>query len=210
MTIGIFRGLHFCRFMLLAGLALVGCSPTHALVNQWSNPAYAAPSFKKVMVAGVAGQTSLRRSFEDEFAAQLRAAGVDAVPSYLHLPDDVNFDVAKLRAAAGPAGADALILARSVGVEQKTEYAPSYYPAPYFGIFGRHVGATWQGFGGPLARRYNVHTSEATLHDVGKDEVVWTGTLQTVEPENIGAAIKSYIQTIIQALQEKNLLGLKK
>ena len=60
---------------------LAACASTE-LVNQWSNPAYTSPSFKKVMVIGVTKQASIRRTFEDEFVAQLKAAGVNAIPSY--------------------------------------------------------------------------------------------------------------------------------
>ena len=52
---------------------LAACASTD-LVNQWSNPAYTSPSFKKVMVIGVTKQSGLRRTFEDEFVAQLKAA----------------------------------------------------------------------------------------------------------------------------------------
>jgi hypothetical protein len=44
------------------------------------------------------------------------------------------------------------------------------------------------------------------LHDVSKNDVVWTGTIKTTERENVNAAIKSYVQAVIKALQEKNLL----
>jgi len=35
------------------------------------------------MVIGVTKQASIRRTFEDEFVAELKAAGVNAIPSYL-------------------------------------------------------------------------------------------------------------------------------
>ena len=63
---------------------MVSCGSTE-LVHQWSNPAYASPSFKKVMVIGVTKQAGIRRTFEDEFVAQLKAAGVNATPSYLYI-----------------------------------------------------------------------------------------------------------------------------
>ena len=196
---------------LIAALALAGCSTMKPVVSEWSNPAYTSSSFKRIMVGGVDGQTSIRRNFEDEFVAQLRAAGVEALPSYRYIPEDQKIDEAKLKQAAQKAGADAVISARSVSVEQKTEVGPSYYPSPAFGIFGPHVGATWYGlYGAPTVYRYNEYTSEATLYDVTKNEVVWTGTLKTTEPGNVNTAIKSYVEAVVKALKEKNLLGVKK
>lgn len=194
--------------VMLASLAAVlpGCSANTRLVSQWSNPAYTAPPFRRVMVAGSGGESAVRRNFEDEFVAQLKAAGIDALPSYRALPEDY-LDEAKVRKAAKEAGADAVILARSTGAEHRTEYRPSYYPYPAFGVFGPHVGATWYGFyGAPIVRSYDVHTSEATLYDVGKNEVVWTGTVRTTDPDEISAVIKNYVQTVLKALREKDLL----
>jgi len=37
---------------------------------------------------GVSKQPSIRRTFEGEFVAKLKATGVDAVPSYRYVPED--------------------------------------------------------------------------------------------------------------------------
>jgi hypothetical protein len=203
------------RIVMIAGLVpapiLAGCSTNNFIVNEWRNPAYVAPAFRSVMVGGLSEQTSLRRNFEDEFLAQLRAAGIDALPSYRHISEDEKLDDVKLKQAARSAGADALIIARPVKVEQKTDYGPSYYPVPVFGVFGRHVSGVWQGpYGGPSVMRYTEYTSETTLYDVAKDEVVWSATLRTSEPENIHSAVKLYVEAVMNALTEKNLIGIRK
>jgi len=196
---------------LMSFLVLAGCSTANFIVSEWRNPAYVAPGFKTVMVGGLSEQTSVRRNFEDEFLAQLKAAGVDVLPSYRYLPDDEKIDDAKLKQVARKAGADALIVARPVKVEQKTEYGPSYYPTPSIGIFGGHVAGVWQvPYGAPSITRYTEYTSEATLYDVAKDEIVWTATLRTSELENLKTAVKLYVESVINALKEKNLLGVKK
>ena len=192
-------------------LVLASCSTANFIVSEWRNPAYVAPVFKTVMVGGLSEQTSVQRNFEDEFLAQLRTAGVDVLPSYRYLPEDEKSDDAKLRQVARKAGADALIVARPVKVEQKTEYGPSYYPTPSIGIFGGHVAGVWQvPYGAPSVTRYTEYTSEATLYDLAKDEIVWTATLRTSERENLNSAVKLYVESVINALKEKNLLGVKK
>ena len=197
--------------VLIATLGLAGCATSQMIVSEWSNPAYNSSSFRRIMVGGIGEQASIRRNFEDEFVAQLRAAGVDALPSYRYTSEEEKIDETKLKQAAREARADAAIIARAVNVEQKTEVSPSYYPSPVFGIFGRHVGATWSGpYGAPAVYRYNVYTSETTLHDIGMNEVVWSGTVRTSEPENMNKAIKSYVEAVIKALNEKNLLAVKK
>ena len=198
--------LGFAFSFLIAALALAGCSTQSQLVTQWSNPGYAPPPFKRIVVGGSGGESAVRRNFEDEFAAQLRSAGIDAVQSYLYVPEEQNLDEAKLSQVAKRAGADAALLARSVGVEQRTEYSPSYYPYPSVGIFGSHVGATYGFYGGPSVRRYEITISETTLYDVGKNDVVWTGTMKTTQLDDLNSVIKDYVATVIKALNEKNLL----
>ncbi|MGH8525093.1 MAG: hypothetical protein ACREXY_13045, partial [Gammaproteobacteria bacterium] len=69
------------------------------------------------------------------------------------------------------------------------------------------VGASWHGLGGaPSVYHYKEYTSETTLYDVAKNEVVWTGTIKTTEPENVRTAIKSYVEAVMKALDAQNLL----
>src|SRR4029077_459898 len=103
-----------------AMLALSGCSTATPIVSEWRNPAYASGPFKRIMVGGPSGETSVRRNFEDEFVVQLRAAGIDALASYQYISDNEGIDENKLKQAAQKARADAVIFARSVKVEQKT------------------------------------------------------------------------------------------
>jgi len=193
--------------MLIVAQVVAACAATTPIVSEWRNPSYSSASFRRMVVGSLGGDTSIRRNFEDEFVAQLRAAGIDALPSYRVIPDDEKIDETKLKQAAQKSGADAALFARLIQVEEKRQYGPSYFPNTSFGIFGSHVGASWYGLGGaPSVYRYNEYVSETTLFDMGKNEVVWTGTIKTTEPENVRTAIKSYVDTVMKTLQEKNLI----
>ena len=196
--------------VLTAMLVFAGCASTPMLVSQWSNRAYESPSFKRIAVSCVDGHISIRRNCEDEFVEQFQATGVDARPSYRSFPEDAKLDETKVKQMAKEAGADGALIVRAVSVEQKTEVSPTYFPSPGFGIFGRHVSATWYGwYGAPRVYRYEEYTSEATLHDLIKNEVVWTGTLKTIANDNVDSAIKTYVGNVIGALKDRNLLGIK-
>ncbi len=146
--------------------------------SEWRNPAYAPGSFKRIIVGSPGGETSVPRNFEDEFLAQLRAAGIEALASYRYVSEQDKIDENKLKQAAQKAGADAVIFARSVHVEPKTQLGPSYFPSSSFGIFGSYGGASWHGLSGvPSVYRCNEYISETTLFDVVKNEVVWSGTV---------------------------------
>jgi len=187
-------------------LTLSACSTaTTPIVSEWRNPAYASGPFKRIMVGGPSGDASVRRNFEDEFVVQLRAAGVDALASYRDIPDDQRIDEDKLKQAAQRARADAVLFARSVQVEQKTKFGPTF---PFsFGVFGSNVGASWSGPAGSAnVSRYKEYTSETALYNMAKNDLVWSGTIKTTEPENVQTAIKSYVEAVIKALEAQNLL----
>jgi hypothetical protein len=196
-----------CVFLALsAGVMLVGCGSTE-LVNQWSNPAYTSPSFKRAIIIGVARQTSVRRTFEDEFAAQLKAAGIDAVPSYQYIHEEGQVEEGRIKQAVTEAGADAAIITRLVRSEQKTEVTPGFYhPAPAYGFYGWYSSG-WAGYyEPPRVYQYEVYTSETSLYDMVKNQVVWSGTARTTAPGDINKEIKKYAEIMVRALKDKNLI----
>ena len=191
----------------LLGSLIAGCATTAPIVSQWRNPAYASASFSKIMIAALGGTASTRRNFEDQFSAQLRAVGVEGLVSYGYLFEGTDTDENAIKAAAQKAGVDALIVARLVRVEEKTQYGGPYLPYTSFGVFGSNVGASVSGLGGaPTAYHYTEYTAETTLHDAVRNEVVWTATTTTSEPASGGDAIKSTVAAVVKTLVEENLL----
>jgi len=195
------------RCILTLALSFVaGCASTQ-IVNQWSDPNYTPISFRKIVVLGISTQTTLRRSFEDEFVAQLRSNGIDAVPSYQAIPEEGQASEQRLLKAVKQTGADAAIMTRLVRVEQRRQVTPGYYdPYPFHGFYGWYSSG-WAGFyEPPRVYHYDVYTSETSLYDLSRDRMVWAGTVQTTDPGDIPKEIQSYVKTVIDALKEKHLL----
>lgn len=192
---------------MAVALGLTACAASTKIVNEWVSPDYTSPRFRKIMVIGVSKQPSIRRTFEDEFVKQLKATGVDAVPSYLYIPEDGQVDEGRLQAAVKQAGADAVIVTRLVRVEKKTEVSPGFYqPAPAFGFYGGYS-AAWMGYyEPPRVYQYDVYTSETSLYDMTKNRLVWAGTVETTAPHDINKEIERYVDTVIDALKSKNIL----
>jgi hypothetical protein len=159
------------------------------------------------MVIGVTKQAAIRRTFEDEFVAQLKAAGVSATPSYLYIPQDGPVGESVLKQALKEAGADGVLITRLVRVQQKTVIAPGYYaPDPGMAIHPLYTTAWNDYYEPPIVYRSEVYTSETTLYDTAKNQVVWKGTAQTETPGNVNQEIKKYAAIVISALQQKNLI----
>jgi len=200
-------------FLVIAVGLLVAASGCAAkrIVSQWNNPDYASAPFvfKKIMVLGAIEQEAIRRNFEDRFVAALRAAGVEALPSYRLVAEPGKDIEGSVKAAVQSAGADGALVTRLIRVEQRTDASPGYYQ-PYFG-FGyynwHHPG--WYGGGyytTPYYYQYPVYYSETTLYNAAKNEIVWTGTIRMIDPENAKEAIEEYVVTVVTALKENHLL----
>lgn len=133
------------RALLLVAALLIGACASTSLVNQWKSPEFSGPPLRKVLVVGVTNQPSVRRVFEDEFAAALRVAGVQAVQSYTVIGQDGQAEQSVLEQAVGKAGADAVLVTRLVRREQQTQVTQGTYPPPAMGFYGWYSSA-WVGY----------------------------------------------------------------
>ena len=203
----------FTRFALaaksvsIAGLlALAGCAST-SLTNQWKNPSYSGLPIKKVLVVGVTKQPGSRRVFEDEFAAALKAAGVDAVPSYTQIKEDGQADETALQQAVKAVGADGVLVTRLVRIEQKTQVSPGYYrPVPAVGLYGWYSSA-WVGYyEPPMVYQYDVVTAETSLYGLQADELIWSGTTETFSPQDVRKETQGFAKIIIDALKKQGII----
>ena len=193
---------------VVAALCLTGCASTR-IVNQWRNADYASPRFQKVLVIGVSAQPSIRRTFEDEFVARLMERGVSAEPSYRYIAEEGRVDEARIKEAVTLAGADAAIITRLIRAETKTQFTPGFYaPPPAFTLgFYHGYSAAWFGYyEPPRTYQYAVYTSETSLYDIARNQLVWTGTAQTTEPGDVGTEIRRYVDTMVGALADNHLL----
>lgn len=186
-------------------LALAGCAST-SLVNEWQSPD-ARPTVRKVLVVGVTRQASVRRVFEDEFAAQLRAAGVEAVPSYSILPEDGQAEQSRLEQAVREAGADGVLVTRLVKQEQRLDVTPGSYRPPFgMGFYGWYSSA-WIGYyEPPSVYRYDVVTAETSLYSPPESKLVWSGTTETFSPKDVRKETAGFAKVIIAALRKHGLV----
>jgi hypothetical protein len=187
-------------------LILSGCASSK-IVNQWSDPDYRPAAFRNLVVLGVSEQASIRRSFEDEFVAQLKAEGIEATPSYKLLAEEGQANEARVTQAIKQAGADGAIITRLVRVDRRTQVSPGRYePFPAYGFY-RGYSSAWRGYyEPPRVYNYEVYVSETSLYDLGKDRMVWAGTVTTTAPDDINEEIRTYVKVVLNAVKEKKLL----
>jgi len=203
--LGVLRGMRLLWLAVLC-LALASCAST-SLVNQWKSPDHVGPTVRKVLVVGVTKQASVRRVFEDEFTAQLRAAGVEAIPSYSVIPEDGQADQALLEKTVLELGADGVLVTRLVKEEQRVDVSPGMYrPAYGMGFYGWYSSA-WVGYyEPPTVYQYDVVTAETSLYSPPQSKLVWSGTTETFSPKDVKRETTGFSKIIIEALRKQGIV----
>lgn len=181
------------RALLLAGAALglgaaaTGCATGPTLQDSWRDPDFKGPPLRKVLVVGISRSDTQRRIFEDTFTAGLVAMGSNGSVSYQLLPETGAIPEGRIQEAARKIGADALLTARVLRVEQRISVTPGQ-PLPMRSGFNRGFNS-WYGSAWattpPDVRQYELVTIESSLWDLRTDRVVWTGTSQTTQTSNV-------------------------
>lgn len=208
--------------LLLAALAvLAGCAAPTRLNAQWLNPQFdGKPAPGKLLVVSITPDGTTRRVFEDLMVKELQARGVDAVPSYRFMPADAAGSQAEIEAAVKDSGAQSLLVSRLIGARQNIHVAPGVamgpgwggpWGWPWWGWGGGPWGGWWGG-GGFAAPQ--VWTDESVLvdtqfSDVGKSQVVWSGsTTTTTAPGSQGSAavLQQFVQVIVEAIAAAKLI----
>ena len=185
---------------MLVSVLANGCASTE-LTNSWRDPGY-TQAVTSLVVMGVSKQATVRRVFEDEFAAQLRSRGIRAIPSYTLINEDGPVDEERLRAAVGSANTDGVIITRLVGVKDRTVTTGPTARPYYYGYYSR----AWVGYYDPVVQQYEVVTLETTIFALGRAEPVWSGTTETFAPEDVKKETAGVAKTVMQALEKEGLI----
>jgi len=192
--------------ILAAILLLAGCAST-TLQSQWRDPGYTSGPFRKVFVIGLSARdVTARRIFEDVMVAKLMEAGVQAVPEWQHLPSDGPLPEGSVSAAVDGTGADAVLIARLVGIDTRISVSPGAVPGPGFGWYGPYAGWYSGWYAAPQVTQYDVVIVETSLFDTKTKRLVWSATSQTVDPASVQKEAPAFADTIIGALQKAGLL----
>ena len=207
------RRLAALALLAAAIVALSGCAASTELNAQWINPqAGNRLPVKSVMVMGINRDSTARRIYEDAMVAQLNARGVKAVQSYKSLPGDGPAEQQAIQAAVASAGADAVLISRTVSVTNEVRVSPGFVAGPPWG-FG------WPGFYGyyhsywsaAYAFPPSVYTVQnvlvdTRLFDAKEYLLLWSGSSTTVPTSSMQQTIQDFAKTISATLAKDRVV----
>lgn len=203
---------------VLAGvLYLAGCSST-SLVGSWTDPQFQGPPIRKILVMGVSEEGRTRRIFEDEFARQLKARGIEAVPSYTLIPQNGKVPEETVTDAVRKSGAEAILMTRVVEATTETAVMPGYTRTTVTPALGHrsslgfhpnfygHYSSVWTTYRPPTVTEFRVWTLETDLWSVSREQQIWSGVTRSTEGSNINRDIDDLVRVITDALADGKLI----
>ena len=193
-------------------MLLSSCTNTK-ITSVWMDSKKAGTSFNDLLIIGIAEKDHNRRLFEEEFANQLKAAGVASEVSYTILPQGTDINRDTVASAIEGKAIDAVIVTHLVGVEEETvyrqnmDYRPSY--GYYNGLYNYypHVNTYVQQPG--YYTTHDVVKLETNLYEVASEDLVWSAQSRSFAPESAKEVIDDLVKLVINDLQEKGLIKSK-
>jgi hypothetical protein len=207
-------------FATIAGCATVN---TINISNQWRDPSWQGPPAVDVLVVGISNSDSTRRVFEDTFVLQLHLAGVKAIASYTQIgPNDTE---ARLDQLIKSSGAEAVLVTRTVSVQQRVNVTPGV-PMRNPGWWGGPWGSAgwsrpgWRGPGrggfygwygnawttAPTVTVREEVTLETSIWDPRTQSVVWLASTTSTSNDNLPRATRDLANTLIPRLRADGIL----
>lgn len=198
------------RTLLLGTILLLAACASTSIQNEWRAEDDTGPALRKLLVIGVTKREDVRRTFEDGFAAALKARGVDAIPSHATVLAADPESTAKVREAVAATGADGVLMTRLVKVDRETQTTSVGQPAVmpmHYNMYGYYP-RMWVGaYGPPMTVSYDVAILETRVFRAASEKLVWVGGTETFAPSSdVRKETEAFSKIIIEALAKAKLL----
>lgn len=201
---------------LLLGLFMLGCATTQ-LTDSWRNPEYQKLNPNNVLVVGLTDNTTGRMLYEDKLTGELNKRGINASQSALvfnnsfknikQTEEDIDNQIDKLL----DLGFNTVIVSAVKGVDEHVSYSEgfpeTYY---YYRRFGRYYYLYQDVYFEPgYYNKYNVYHIETSIYDLKsktKKSLIWVGSYDIVNPQNISKTVDNYVKAILTSLESEGLI----
>jgi len=191
-----------------SGVLIAGCAGGTRLTPTSMDETYRGKPVSNILVIGVTfkEKEEVRRSFEDRFVAQLKAAGVEAIASgdAISIPGDLMLKKDAILQAVNKFNNDAVIITHLIGKEEKEVYSRSNRgPSGYYSYYGWAYGHSHS----PDHFSANTTVRLATnLYDVKTEKRIWSAESETLKAGSVDQVIDDVIKLVIDDLQINGLL----
>ena len=204
------------KLFLVLLIALMGCSSAE-MVENWKNPDIVIFDANKVLLVGISNNEEARVNFESKLQKEFDVRKVEAVRSLDVF--DVAFTDSKrtekeldaLEQSLLDKDFDAILLTKIVGTESRQSFRKSindlYKNRDGFNEdYRRHQDIYYED---EYYETYTVYHAETSLYCIcmGKERsLIWRGSIDILDPDNVEKTINDYVRLIVVAMEEQDLI----
>lgn len=201
----------------LLGLAfailIAGCASTQ-LVDVWQDPSYVGRPLKKVLVLAVLNEERSRRIFEESFARELRAAGIEAVVGYSVLSDTSALEREVISNAIEGKGFDGVVITRHGGSEEETVFYPGRVRTEAWGTgdrggrgYDNYYRRTYETVTEPgYSAKYTTVFIETNVYATESGNLIWSGRSATYNPDSTVQIVDAVSKEVVASMKQGGLL----
>ncbi|NND63705.1 MAG: hypothetical protein HKN48_11005 [Flavobacteriaceae bacterium] len=204
-------------FALIFTLIIFSACSSSKLVNDWKSPETTDFYSNKVLVIGMADDLSLRKQFETELTSQLEKNEVSAVRSIDFFETSfidekkTEAELNKIEKQLLDAGFDAILFSKVTGVEDKITAVQEIRDFnDTFNSFKEDYYVSQGAFNSKMSyQSYKLYHAETNLYCICPEkerELIWSGNIDIVENDNRNKSVRDYVKTLLETLEDKQLL----
>jgi hypothetical protein len=186
---------------LILSVSMSSCATT-ALTSVWKDSAYQGGPLKKILVMGVFREINLKKYFEDEFARELKARGVDAVASYTVFPEEDILNKEIIAEKIKELKMDSVLVTRVIDVRDVSGYETNPTHVNPGGDFYNYYVMCCQ----TTVMSGYVVMLETKIFEEKYDKLLWSATSESSLQRYREDTIQSFISAAIRDLHNKNLV----
>lgn len=178
--------------LIIIGVLAVACSPSSRITGLWKKPKFKG-SYSDAMVAALTRNVDAKSTIENDLAIALTGRGVLVTKSMdIFPPSFAKKEIGKqemMRKIRRNSALHAIVAVSLIHKETASHYVPgSYGYAPVYNYYGRFWGSyIW--YPAVYSQGYytqdKVYYLETDVYDVKTEELVWSATSETYNPENL-------------------------
>ncbi len=191
-------------------VTLAGCAST-SIRDSWTAPGIQGPlDYQKILVVFIDPTEATRRAAEDALVARIGSDRAVASHTMFTVQEVQNADQNESanRGKVEAAGIDSAVIMRLVNEQQKLSYSPGMtYPSYYGGFYG-YYGRGWgMAYSPGYMRTDTVVSVETNVYSLETDELVWAGTTETLNPNDVATMVNEIADAVSKELRSKGLLA---
>jgi hypothetical protein len=188
-------------------ISCAGTELTHTQVNE----AYKGKPVSDILVVAITGNEDSRRSFERQFVAQLKSAGVEAISSEeaIPMPADLEMKKETILNAVKQFENDAVIITHLIDKEEKEAFTRGGSAhGGYYGFYHSRYTYSYARDPGYSSTSKSVRL-ETNLYDVKTEKLIWSGQSKTLSKDSKYHIMNDVIKVVINDLQKNKLISPK-